>query len=488
MKRTAGRAALPLLLGLLAAPGARADPPAAEAPPPRARTATLYRLDGAVLPPDGVLLVGFGGEAYGIEYPRAGREPDEASLRDLRLRLEYGLLPRARLTLEGSHRHWTGPQGLLPAGGGGLGDARLGLTLGLPSPRDALAWAATARLTLPGGSREEGTGEGRTVAEAGLSVALSLWRASTYPELRLHLAAGRRWNPDAGRGPGGGDPLFLPWPPLYPAVPAGGAGGDNDFLQLAAAVEVRREDLALYLEFSEARLPGASGAAVGEFPRHFTPGLHWGRDDGWGLSVAYDVNLALDDPATPYLPAAPDLAWHAMLSRGFALGGRDRDGDGVPDRRDGCPGAPEDRDGWRDGDGCPDPDNDGDGIEDPADGAPDAAEDRDGFADEDGIPDPDNDGDGLPDARDACPDLAEDFDGDRDGDGCPEELHDRDGDGIADERDHCPGIAEDPDGFEDDDGCPDPDNDLDGVDDDRDRCPNEPEDYDGVADDDGCPE
>jgi hypothetical protein len=488
VSRVLRRAALPFLCGLLVAPGARAGGPAGEATPASARTATLYRLDGAILPPDGVLLFGCGGESYGIEYPRPGYEPYEASLRDLRLRLEYGPLPGTRLTFDATRRSWTGPAGLLPASGGGMGDARLGLTLGLPSPRPALAWAATARLTLPTGTREDGTGEGRTVTQAGVAAALRLWRASAYPELRLHLAAVRRWNPDAGRGPGGGDALFLPWPPVYPAVPPDGGGGDNDFLQLAAAVEVRREDISLYFEYSEARLPRAAGAAVGEYPRHFTPGLHWGRADGWGLSVAYDVNLSLDDPATPYLPAAPDLVWHAMLSRGFALGGRDRDDDGVPDRRDGCPTAAEDRDGWRDADGCPDPDNDGDGIEDTVDGAPDVPEDRDGFQDEDGIPDPDNDDDGIADARDVCPDLAEDFDGDRDGDGCPEELRDRDGDGIADERDHCPGAAEDRDGYEDDDGCPDPDNDLDGIDDVRDRCPNEPEDYDGVADDDGCPE
>ncbi len=48
----------------------------------------------------------------------------------------------------------------------------------------------------------------------------------------------------------------------------------------------------------------------------------------------------------------------------------DRDGDGVPDDFDKCPDAPEDRDGFEDDDGCPDPDNDQDGIPDVQDKCP----------------------------------------------------------------------------------------------------------------------
>ena len=50
--------------------------------------------------------------------------------------------------------------------------------------------------------------------------------------------------------------------------------------------------------------------------------------------------------------------------------GSDRDGDGVPDDRDKCPDDPEDRDGFQDADGCPDPDNDRDGIPDKDDACP----------------------------------------------------------------------------------------------------------------------
>ena len=126
----------------------------------------------------------------------------------------------------------------------------------------------------------------------------------------------------------------------------------------------------------------------------------------------------------------------------------DRDGDGILDNVDKCPDEPEDKDGFEDEDGCPDPDNDKDGIADTDDKCPNEPEDKDGFEDEDGCPDPDNDADGLADAVDKCPNEPEDKDG-----------------------------------FEDDDGCPDPDNDKDAVADAADKCPNDP----GPPDNDGCP-
>jgi len=155
--------------------------------------------------------------------------------------------------------------------------------------------------------------------------------------------------------------------------------------------------------------------------------------------------------------ASPD--WRAFL--GLNIGNceaekpkeTDRDHDGILDSLDRCPDDPEDRDGFEDGDGCPDPDNDRDGILDAQDQCPNDPEDRDGFQDEDGCPDPDNDQDGIPDMRDRCPNDPEDRDG-----------------------------------FQDEDGCPDPDNDQDGILDRDDRCPNEPETKNGYQDEDGCPD
>ncbi len=178
----------------------------------------------------------------------------------------------------------------------------------------------------------------------------------------------------------------------------------------------------------------------------------------------------------------------AMLAFVYTLGGKpgDSDGDGILDPYDKCPDQPEDRDGFQDNDGCPDPDNDGDGILDAEDKCPNDAEDKDGFQDYDGCPDLDNDNDGIPDNLDKCPDKAEDKDGFEDSDGCPD--LDNDKDGIPDKLDKCPNTPEDKDGFQDEDGCPDPDNDNDGVLDVNDKCPNQPETKNGYQDQDGCPD
>jgi outer membrane protein OmpA-like peptidoglycan-associated protein len=181
----------------------------------------------------------------------------------------------------------------------------------------------------------------------------------------------------------------------------------------------------------------------------------------------------------------------------------DSDDDGIPNKFDECKNDPEDKDGFQDNDGCPDPDNDADGVCDPwvaekgqsakfaaqckgSDKCVEVPEDKDGFQDDDGCPDPDNDKDGIPDTKDKCPNAAEDMDGFEDNDGCPD--LDNDKDGVPDTQDKCAAEAEDKDGFEDDDGCPDPDNDKDGIKDAVDKCPNEAENMNGVDDEDGCPD
>ncbi|MBX7100759.1 MAG: OmpA family protein [Myxococcaceae bacterium] len=126
-------------------------------------------------------------------------------------------------------------------------------------------------------------------------------------------------------------------------------------------------------------------------------------------------------------------SWHAQLTvgRGLAIqngygretfrlaGGiryefvpeSDRDGDGIPDSLDKCPDTPEDKDGYQDDDGCPepDPDSDGDGIPDHLDGC----KDQPGPSDYDGCPD--RDGDQIPDNVDKCPDEP----GPAETEGCP---------------------------------------------------------------------
>jgi outer membrane protein OmpA-like peptidoglycan-associated protein len=148
------------------------------------------------------------------------------------------------------------------------------------------------------------------------------------------------------------------------------------------------------------------------------------------------------------------LTWAPVEGKGTtAIGGIDSDGDGIPDAQDACPNEPEDKDGFDDEDGCPDPDNDQDGIPDKKDKCPNEPEDKDGFQDDDGCPETDNDNDGIPDAQDKCPNDPEDRDGFQDDDGCPD--LDNDGDGIPDAADKCPNEPETKNGVDDDDGCPD---------------------------------
>ena len=89
----------------------------------------------------------------------------------------------------------------------------------------------------------------------------------------------------------------------------------------------------------------------------------------------------------------------------------DSDGDGIPDKDDKCRNEPEDKDGFQDEDGCPDPDNDQDGMLDASDKCPNEA----GPKENGGCPDKDRDGDTVVDLLDKCPYLA----GDPANDGCP---------------------------------------------------------------------
>ncbi len=149
----------------------------------------------------------------------------------------------------------------------------------------------------------------------------------------------------------------------------------------------------------------------------------------------------------------------------------DRDHDGLPDLEDRCPDAP----GRRELKGCPDADGDGvtdaedacpkeagpagsrgcpaardsdkDGIPEDIDRCPLDPEDRDGFQDEDGCPDPDDDQDGIVDRVDACPNDPGPIE--RRGCPAPEQEADKDGDGVPDAADRCadqPGPAPE--------GCP----------------------------------
>lgn len=121
-------------------------------------------------------------------------------------------------------------------------------------------------------------------------------------------------------------------------------------------------------------------------------GAKYRVDNGWGLRV--DGRILFPPSSSS---DGPTVDWEVMLSiyKEFGRkeapkapeGPKDSDGDGIPDDVDKCPNEPEDKDGFQDADGCPDPDNDQDGIPDKQDKCPDQPETKNGYQDEDGCPD-----------------------------------------------------------------------------------------------------
>lgn len=445
----------------------------------------LSRATSAVMPPDGLVALSLGGRLSDPIYLIDGYLKNLTIL-DYFLRVEAGLTPWLHTMVEVPFRSWSGGEGWIPDSGSGLGDVSWQLTSGRTLGWKRLHGGLSLAGNIPTGG--EGLTEDAFSPQVMGMLSAVFLENSQFPQLRLHLNVGYRWNKAEDTGYGMGAAGLQPWYPRYQSATAAGGNSSNDYFTFATAIEFRKGTTAAWVEYRQDRFPANSTMATKEMPSTVSAGMRWGVIEGYALNLSYIVNIAKDDLATAWDPAYPDLQYVFAVSRQFGFGGHDTDGDGIVDRHDHCVRMAEDIDGYQDDDGCPDCDNDGDGIPDRLDGAPDGAEDFDGFMDEDGIPDWDNDGDGINDEFDECPDQAEDYDGHYDDDGCPDDFLDRDGDGVEDQLDGCPDEPEDMDGFEDDDGCPERDNDLDGIDDVDDKCPDDAEDYDGHDDDDGCPE
>ena len=126
-------------------------------------------------------------------------------------------------------------------------------------------------------------------------------------------------------------------------------------------------------------------------------GAKYRTGGGWGVRV--DARAAYVKPVDSGVPIEVELLLGIYKELGYKTPAKkveapplppkdeDPDKDGIIGAADKCPNEAEDKDGFQDEDGCPDPDNDGDGILDAADKCPDQPETKNGYQDEDGCPD-----------------------------------------------------------------------------------------------------
>jgi outer membrane protein OmpA-like peptidoglycan-associated protein len=125
-------------------------------------------------------------------------------------------------------------------------------------------------------------------------------------------------------------------------------------------------------------MPLAIPRSVVEVPAEVLVSGRWDLGGGVGLRLASGLGLTAG-LGTPRGRVLVQIVGHRAP--------RDPDQDGYVGLRDLCPTRAEDRDAYRDGDGCPDLDNDRDGFADVDDACPDEPETVNGLRDDDGCPD-----------------------------------------------------------------------------------------------------
>jgi outer membrane protein OmpA-like peptidoglycan-associated protein len=153
-------------------------------------------------------------------------------------------------------------------------------------------------------------------------------------------------------------------------------------LALTYALKPARDLVHLHAELSGGWLPSVHGRALLDLPLEALGGVILQPGPRWSVYAMGGAGIT-NGLAVPDFRVLGGVRYAVGLpGRG---GERDSDSDGIVDSQDRCPNQPEDYDGFRDDDGCPDLDNDHDGIPDDVDECPDDAEEKGG--DGDGCPD-----------------------------------------------------------------------------------------------------
>ncbi len=271
-------------------------------------------------------------------------------------------------------------------GASGFGDARfLGKVRLLDEDRAPVSVAVVAEVRAP-------TGDGDSfLGERGWLFAPRLAVERTFGgKLRLAGEAGYRWRESPGRFLNlyAGDEITL------------GVGGS--YALPAVGLLERWAALAEVTTATPARSPLVAGGEALQNAAELLAGLRVGLGGCFEGTVAGGTGIAAE-------AGVGRESWRLLAGVRCVQVSHDRDGDGLDDDVDTCPDHAEDRDGFQDADGCPDPDNDADGLPDDDDLCPDDA----GPEQYDGCPD--TDGDEIPDVEDRCPKVP----GSANRDGCP---------------------------------------------------------------------
>ena len=291
------------------------------------------------------------------------------------------------------------------------------------------------------------------VGESGVRVLPKVMLGGLASSVMWSFTAGFLYRPDASIG----------------SLPEGSGNTVGPEIQMGAAIAYANTDLRLAVG-PEALLSTVVTNGNG-FKQDYTSlevllGIHYNIAKLINIGVGGGIGV-LREPGTPDGRFLFRLAYAPMADEKP----KDRDHDGIIDKKDACPDEPGEATDDPRTNGCPPPpppDSDGDGVIDPQDKCPSEPKGQNPDPEKLGCPLRDRDGDAVFDNEDKCPDEPKGQNPDPEKLGCP--LRDRDGDGVFDPQDQCVDVQAGPHPDPKRPGCPDKDTDLDGVYDAVDQC------------------